>query len=240
MPTFQLRVLADETLTALPDAWTRADHVALLAGASVDDLGGMSAADVEELCLLALQDLGPYDAAGAVLRLRVTDALREGQIDQLSHELGADKQWEQYVGIDLHAALFSVGSLLWKAMPGQFPKPDAVWARIEVVTDDDEGRSWLTGELDPAHLVRLIAAGLPPRARLRRLFSDQLEGGPFPEASAIIWTASSTPTATGATIEVVSSQAWLGELHWAEPWTSDAAPSPDDDEDSSSDDSTDR
>lgn len=239
MPTFQLRVLEDETLTALPAAWSQAEHVALLSGVDVDDIDGMSAADIEELCLLALQDLGAYDAAGAVLRLRVSDALREGQIDQLSHEMGADKQWEQYVDMDLHAALFSVGSLLWRAMPGQFPKPDAVWARIEVVSDDDEGRSWLSGELDAARLVRLIAGGLPASARLRRLFGDQLDGGPFKEASAIIWTSVSTPTPTGATVDVVSSQAWLGELHRAEPWTSDAAPSPDDEE-SASDDSTDR
>ncbi|MGH7885054.1 MAG: hypothetical protein ACRENO_05095, partial [Thermodesulfobacteriota bacterium] len=40
-------------------------------------------------------------------------------------------------------------------------------------------------------LVRMIADGMDERAKLNRLFEDQLKQGPFPEAASILWKISS-------------------------------------------------
>ena len=225
--SFQVQVLDSEVLTAFDHAWSRADLLALLDASGFNGGEELDPAEVEEMCLLSLQDHEPAEAALLVLRHRIGDRLRKGQIEQLAHEFGDDRQWEHYADMTLHEALFHAGSLLWRAFPGMYPKPDAVRVGLEVKAADGESRELLAEHLDEVLLVRIIADGLPPRALLHRLFEDQLDRGAFEEATAIVWSWEAQPMTGGLRVDIVGSDAWVGPLRQAAPWTSDARPGPD-------------
>lgn len=222
-----------ETLTAFDDAWTPQDLLALLDAAGFDDGAALPPGEIEEMCLLSLQDHEPAEAAALVLSHRLGKRLKKGQIEHLAHEFGDERHWEHHADITLHEPLFHVGSLLWRAFPGAFLKPNAVRIVLEVKPADGESRELLAEHLDEVLLVRIIADGLPPRALLHRLFEDQLERGAFHEATAIVWSWTAAATSGGLVVDVIGSDAWVGPLRQAGSWTSDARPAPEDGEEHS-------
>ena len=57
-------------------------------------------------------------------------------------------------------------------------------------------------------------------ALLHRLFGEQLAGGDFAEAPAILWQAApSERTATGVVFDVISSDYWLEEFKYADTYS---------------------
>ena len=223
---FSVSVVAAETLTAFDHAWSAEDFLSLLDAAGFEDGGELPPGEIEEMCVLSLQDHEPAEAAAIVLEHRLGDRLRKGQIEHLAHEFGDDRQWEHHPDITLHEPLFHVGSLLWRAFPGAFHKPNAVRIELTVAPADGESQELLAEHLDEVLLVRIIADGLPQRALLHRLFEDQLDRGAFEEATAIVWTWTASPMAGGLKVVIVGSDAWIGPLRQAGSWTSDARPAP--------------
>ena len=222
MSSYRVHVAHSALLTAFDDAWSAADLRALLTAADYEDAPAVEDGDLEEMCLLALQDLGPVAAAEGVLTPRLGTRLRRGQIAQLAQDMAEERQWEHHADMSLHEPLFHVGALLWRAFGSGFPKPDAVQLDLDVEPVDAAARADLDTGLDEVLLVRLIADGLPRQSLLYRLFGEQLERGAFHEATSIIWVWSTAPQPAGLRVRVIGSNAWIGPLRRVAPWTSDA------------------
>ncbi len=180
---------------------------------------------------MALQDLEPPEAALLVLRHRLGDRLRRGQLNNLAHELSDEKHWEHYADMALHEDIFHASSLMWSVFPQRYPRPDAHRIALRVEPLDAPARELLASGLEESALVRLVAGGMSDRSLLCRLFEDQLAGERFSCPSAIIWTFQVTPDGDGVRILLTGSSAWLGPLKGAAPWSCEARPDPELEED---------
>jgi hypothetical protein len=220
---FQVQLSSFSNLREIDGAWAPEDFAALLDAMEYGDQTGMSAEDLREMCLMSMQDLTPEDAAYLVLKHKIGDALREGQLRNMANEMLNEKLWEEYVDPDFHERLFNVGSLLYAAMPKAFPEPDAVQIMLEVTAVDAGSKQLLTTSLNETFLVRLLADGMDDQAILRRLYGDQLEGKSFPNADEIVWIVrTETVSADTMAIEVIGSGYWLDALNRTKSYSSTA------------------
>jgi len=222
MSTFRVRVVEHRTLGPADSIWRAADYAAILEAAEFPDVGEIPAEELRDMCLLALQDLECHQAAALVLGHHLGGRLKKGQIANLSHELGHEKQWEHHAEMSLHQDFFHVSSLMWEAFPMHYPTPDAVRVVLLIAPGDSEETPPIAMGIDEAMLVRLLADGISPRAMLNRLFEDQLGGGPFPEAPWIVWTFETETEGAGVRVALTGSKAWLEPIRRASPWVSDA------------------
>ena len=220
MPIHKIRMVHFEELRELEDDWTSADLVAVLEKMGVEGAGDDSAEEIREMCILSLQDLEPAEAAAVVMAHRLGTELTEGQIQNLSHDCQTEKLWEHGGNMELHRAMFSIGSLLFVVNEQQFPTPDAVRVTIELKSPDADAIERLTGEPAPQSLVRMLAAGMQADAILNRLFEDELAGGTFTEAESIIWDLKVERTSERtATLRITSSGNWFDPLRHSESFT---------------------
>lgn len=153
------------------------------------EFGEVSKIDMGELrdmCLMSLQDLGPEEAAFRILEHVIGDGLREGQLRNMANEMLDEKLWEEYANPSFHERLFNVGSLLYAAFPGVFPKPDAVRIVLEITSDNAAALQRVSSSLDESFLIRLLADGMDGLSVLHRMYDEQLKGEPFPEADQVI------------------------------------------------------
>ena len=216
MPTFTVERLSFQHLSALPDAWQNTDYLALLAKLDYASPEAIAPAELKEMTQLALTDLEPAEAAEVVLGYLFSEHLKAGQIDQLAHQMQSEKLWEENPNFTLHRGFFNATQLLHDAYNGKFPHPQAVEFKVKVTAADPADLAVLGSE-PAAALLRLLAPGLSDRALLHRLFGDQLAGGAFPEATAILWQlAPSDQTASSVVYDVVSSDYWLEEFKFAD------------------------
>jgi len=200
-------------LQEIEDSWQPGDYIALLDAMEYEAATEIANEELRDMCLMSLQDLEPEDAAAVVLKHRLSDKLSKGQIANISHEMPDEKMWEEYADISLHEQMFNVGSLLYAAFPGTFPKPDAVQVRISVTAKDETSMKTLKQSLPESFIVRLLAEGMDHSSTLHRLFEDQLGGDRFPEAESVVWIVRVESTADNmVTLEVISSGYWLDAL----------------------------
>lgn len=216
MPTFSIERLSFKHLDALPDAWQPADYLALLSKLDYENPEAIAPAELPEMTQLALTDLEPAAAAEVVLGHLVGDELTAGQLDQLAHQLPEEKLWEENPRLDLHPQFFSATQLLYDAFNGKFPHPQAVDFQVKITAADPADLAVF--EPAPAvPLVRVLAAGLPERTLLHRLFGEQLAGGEFAEAPSILWQAKQVEqTANSLTFDIISSSYWLEDIKFAD------------------------
>lgn len=216
MPTFTVERLSFQHLTALPEAWQNADYLALLTKLDYDSPEAIAPAELKEMTQLALTDLEPAEAAEIVLAYLAADDLTKGQTDQLAHQMQTEKLWEENPNFALHQKFFNATQLLYDAYNGKFPHPQAVEFKVKLTAAGPADLAALDHE-PAATLLRLLAPGLSDRALLHRLFSDQLAGGAFPEATDILWQLTpSEKTATSVVYDVVSSDYWLEDFKFAD------------------------
>lgn len=209
---FEVRVLSFDALHELSGAWQPADYRELLTALDFDDVDSLAESELREMCMMALTDLEPDDAAVHVLRHRLGTKLREGQIQDVAHDMVDEPLWEDYSDIRVHEQLYNANQLLYDAFNGKFPRPRAVRLEIEVKARDEEGEE-LLAEPTEAFLARLLAAGLDEDALLHRLFEEQLTGTSFPEAESILWQFGHSPVdARTATVWIVGSGYWLNAM----------------------------
>ena len=229
MPNFTVERLSFQHLAELPNAWDNADYQALLAKMDYDNPDDIDAAELKAMCQMSLTDLEPAAAAQLVLEYLFADQLKEGQIDQLAHQLQTEKLWEENPRLELHEGFFNATQLLYEAYNGKFPHPQAVEFKVKITAPDPADLA-VFDEQPAAPLLRLLAPGLSDGALLNRLFGEQLAGPAFAEAPHILWQA--TPgerTATSVVFDVIGSDYWLEDFKFADtyeaPTHADAAPS---------------
>ncbi|RZK09644.1 MAG: hypothetical protein EOO56_30125 [Hymenobacter sp.] len=216
MPTFTVERLSFQHLAALPNAWQNADYLALLTELAYDSPEAIAPAELKEMTQLALTDLEPAEAAQTVLGYLAGEELTKGQTEQLAHQMQTEKLWEENPNFAMHQKFFNATQLLYDAYNGKFPHPQAVEFKVKLTAADPADLALLDQEPAPT-LLRLLGPGLSDRALLHRLFSDQLAGGEFPEASSILWQLTpSEKTETSVVYDVVSSDYWLEEFKFAD------------------------
>ena len=216
MSTFTVERLSFQHLTALPAAWQNADYLALLTALRYDSPEAIAPAELKEMTQLALTDLEPAAAAEIVLGYLAGEELTKGQTDQLAHQMQTEKLWEENPNFAMHQKFFNATQLLYDAYNGKFPHPQAVEFKVKVTATDPADLALLDQEPATA-LLRLLAPGLSDRALLHRLFSDQLAGGEFAEATSILWQLTpSEKTATSVVYNIISSDYWLEEFKYAD------------------------
>ena len=222
IPKFQVEVLKFSALKEIPGTRTKADFVGLLERMEFD-FAGASDEELGELCMMALQDRKPIDAATLVLQHDLGDRLKEGQIRNMAGDMREEKLWEEYPVIALHEKLFNAASLLHSAFPTSFPDTDAARVRVQVNGTTPRVVASLHAALDESLVVRILADGMDARAALHRIFGEQIAGAPFPEASSIAWTVSTHVNDAGAELEIVGSGLWLSPLADTDSFTSNAS-----------------
>lgn len=220
---FAVKVLKFSTLQEVEGAWKTDDYAALLDTMDFGDRSGLGDTELREMCLMSLQDQEPEEAAYIVLHHIIGDDLRTGQLRNIANEMREEKLWEEYVDPAFHARLFTVGSLLYAALPNVFPKTDAVLIEFEVTAVDADGETLLIPVPDPSFIVRLLAGGMDDHAVLRRLYDEQLTGMFFPNAADIAWTSRIKSLGEGTFgAEVISSGYWLDALDCVETYEANA------------------
>ena len=209
---FKVNISNFTTIQELPNAWTDPMYLGLLDAMEYGNTSDIAPSDLKEMCMMSITDNEPDDAAKIVLDYIFKDRLKEGQKDNLSHEMIDEKIWEEYADLSMHEAFFNVAQFLYQAYNGIFPHPEAVRFQISI-TGKNANDIAIFNDGDEAILLRLISKGVPDNSLVNRLFKEQLEGESFKEAKDIIWQLKILGIeGKTITLEVVSSKYWFHDL----------------------------
>jgi len=191
-----------QTIDEIENSWSNNDYRQLLAQFDYPDANTLKDSELKEYLFMAISDFEPNEAAAILLSFKLSDHLNEGQIDSLSHEMLLDKVSEEYPVIELHATLFNINQLLYKAYNGTFLNAKATVLNFELIPTSNESQ-----EITKEVVLKALVYGLTPSALLIRLFEEQLKSeNIFNEAEGILWDLTSTGTNT---YQLVTSNYWL-------------------------------
>ncbi len=171
--TFDVSILTVQEIHSLPDAWSHEDYRNILERADFDDWNELDPSELKDYTLLTLQDLEPDEAAELVLKYKFQDRLKDGQIQNMAHEMMEEKLWEEYSDIRLHKELYHCSVLMRWAFPKRFPESDAIECKLAVSAQDQPGKE-LLHRVDKSFLARLLAHGMDDHAVINRLFDEQI------------------------------------------------------------------
>ncbi len=217
MTKFNVVVDGLEELTELKNSWKSADYVAILTSLNVQGADQIAADELRDMCLFALQDLDPPEAAAVLLKYKLGTKLSAGQIKNYSIESQHERLWEQSADLEVHQPMFAIASLLNSVNSMAFPIPDALRVSLTIQCDDKVGLAIFNDTMDRASLVRMLSAGMDDSAILNRLFGEQIAEGKVADADSIIWSVSvdsSDPTLIQ--MKITSSAYWLNGLRETE------------------------
>ena len=217
MPIYRVEIDGIEELKELEGSWQPTDYIAILQKMDVSGAAEIPAADLREMCVFALQDIDPPEAAALLLNYKLGAALSSGQIRNYSVESQHERLWEQSADLKIHQPMFGVASLLNAASPMVFPTPDALRVSLNISSDDATALTMFQDSMDRALLVRLLSSGMESSSILNRLFGDQIAQGKVADADSIVWAVhvdSSNPASIRVT--VTSSAYWLNALRETE------------------------
>lgn len=190
-----------KTVNELDFYWEKGDYKNLLQEFNYPDADQLKDAEVLEFLFMAISDFEPAEAAEIVLTYKMSDQLNEGQIQNLSHEMLAEKVAEQYAEPALHFDLFNINQFLRKAYNGKFPNTEA-----SVITATFDGID-LDSEMTKEILIKSLCGGLDDGNLIHRLFEAQVKGEKaFTDAEKVIWNYKKT---SDATMEIVTSKKWI-------------------------------
>lgn len=217
MSKFGVVVDGIEELTELDDSWLPTDYVAILTSQDVHGASQISPEELRDMCLFALQDLDPPEAAAILLRYKLGTRLSAGQIKNYSIESQHERLWEQSADLAIHKPMFAIASLLNSVNSMAFPTPDALRVSLTIQCDDKVGLAIFNDTMDRALLVRMLSAGMDDSAILNRLFGEQIAEGKVADADSIIWSVSLTSSEpTLIHLKITSSAYWLNGLRETE------------------------
>ena len=211
---FNVEILSFLQISEIKNAWMADDYKALLSMMDIaeKELGGMSESDLEEMCLMSLNDFEHHESAKFLLTYIFKDEITEGKIDQLSHQMIENKLWEEHADSAYHWSLFNAYGLLRKAYNGIFKEPTGVRFTIKITANTKELFDIFDSSLH-AVMVRLLSNGLNESAVLNRLYEEQISGENFPDANNILWILKEISiTEKERQYEITSSDLWFGEL----------------------------
>lgn len=219
--SFTIEISDYKTLKELPNAWKQEHYLELLEALEFGDTSEIAPSELKEMCMMALTDNEPEEAARIVIDYVFKDRLKSGQKDNLANEITEEKIWEEYADLSMHEEFFNVTQLLYEAFNGKFPHPEAVKFQV-TVTSKKETDLEVFKQNTEANLVRLLTNGMPENTLINRLFKNQLEGTHFDEAKDIIWQLKKLDTQVKLiTFEVISSTYWFHDLKYIKSYETD-------------------
>lgn len=210
--TYNVELTSYQVLQVLPNSWDNEDYRAILKLLDCSEISAIKDADLKEMCFMYIADQPPENSANLLLNYIFEDRLNSGQKDQLSHEMQTENMWEEYAELSMHEEFFNIGQLLYMAYNGKFPKPEAAQFSITLTTSNVDDFK-VFDESTEENLVRTLVQGMPEHTLLKRLFSDKLEEGEFPEAKNIIWQSVKSEEDNGSLkFDIISSQYFFQDL----------------------------
>lgn len=178
---FTIKLKKIKSIEKIEGYWKNEDYINLLELFDYSDASSVPETDLFDMLSMAITDFEPEDAAEIVLTYKLGNVLKEGQIQNLSHEMLVDKVAEEYADISLHYPLFNINQLLYEVYNGKFPKTLASVLDIELTF---EGDLKLTKEI----ALRTISDLLTEKSLLKRLFNEQLDSEQeLKDADSLIW-----------------------------------------------------
>jgi len=202
---YTVTINSADTLEALPKYWSNPDYVQLLLRFNYPDAENAAPDTLEELLLMAITDYEPNEAAAIILEYKLAEKLSKGQLSQISNDMLLDKISEEYPDISLHAPLFHINQLLYKAFNGKFPNAKATQITLSIKSLEEAEQADFTKE----DLLHLLDNGLADSNLIKRLFSEQMVASkPFPEAEDILWELEATGNQT---YKILTSDYWLSK-----------------------------
>jgi len=221
---FNVEILSFLKISEIENAWVADDYKELLSMIDIgeDDLVGMGEAELKEMCLMSLNDFDAHESAKLLLTRIFKDAITEGKIDQISHQMLEKNLWEVHADPAYHMSLFNAYELLRKAYNGIFTEPTGVKFTIKITAANKDSFEIFEPSKD-AVIVRLLANGLNENAILNRLFEEKIRGDNFPDAKNILWILKEiSQTDNERQYEITSSYLWFGELENMSSFDADA------------------
>ena len=202
---YTIKITNAQTVSEIPEYWTTADYIQLLEKFNYPDADKAEKDTLEELLLMAITDYEPNEAAAIILEYKLADKLNDGQIQQISNDMLLDKISEEYPDISLHATLFPINQLLFKAFNGKFPNTKATLIQFSIEPESAENEADFTKE----DVLHLFQNGLAESTLIKRLFGEQLSGNnAFPEADSILW---ELETTSNNNYKLITSDYWLSK-----------------------------
>ena len=177
--TYHIIINSVKSVEELKDVWTDSDYIELLALFGFPEAKDSKPEELRDLLFMAISDFEPNEAAAILLDYKLSDHLKDGQIDQMSNDMLLDKISEEYSDISLHHELYNINQLLHKAYNGTFPSAKATIIELEITPDKE-----VTKEV----ILKVLDKTLAKNSVIKRLFSSHLAGEEeFEEAEDIIW-----------------------------------------------------
>ena len=202
---YHMLINSVKSVEELKDAWTNADYIELCNLFGFPDAKDSKPEELKELLFMAISDYEPNEAAAILLNYKLSDTLKEGQIDQMSNDMLLDKISEEYSDISLHHELYNINQLLYKAYNGTFPSAKATIIEFEITPNTD-----ITKEV----ILKVLEKTLAKNSLIKRLFSSHLAGEEaFEEAEDIIWKLESKGDNS---YEMTTSEYWMSRDEFTE------------------------
>lgn len=209
---FLVDVVRLDRIPDVPGSWTTEEYRQILQNCDFDWPIDFTDDELPDYAIITLLDLSPEEAAKEVLKVKLSNQLSNGQINNLTHEMQEERMWEEYPNLALHEKLFYCHVLLNQAFPKVFPNPEAAKCVLEVTAQNEAAKGQLK-HANESFIVRLLADGMNDHGILKRLFGQQLMKAPFTEAEHIVWQYRLTPSSEGGVkIQLYSSWYWLTPL----------------------------
>lgn len=210
--SFKVQVTRFDIIRALPDAWANEDYLQLLDVMEYGNVAEIDPAELKDMCMMAITDFEPDEAAKILLEYVLKDKLNKGQIENLSHEMIDEKMWEEYADLETHEKFFNVHQLLYDSFEGTFPRPEAVQINLAINAKKVDHLTLFSTDVE-VKLLQVLVQGMSENTLINRLFDDSLASGEFKEAEHIIWQINKKEiTGTEITFEVISSPYWMHDL----------------------------
>ena len=202
---YQITIKSVDNVNEIEGYWTIEDYVKLLGKFDFPDASTVEKQNLPELLSMAISDFEPNEAAAIVLEYKLSEDLNEGQIQQISNDMLLDKVCEEYPEIGLHADLFHINQLLYKAYNGKFPNAKATIIGFSMMPLEGKNDKELTRE----NVLKLLNNGLSESNLIKRLFDQAMnENAVFPEAEDVIW---DLTTMDNANYILTTSEYWLSK-----------------------------
>lgn len=181
---YKVEIKNIEIVDEIENYWTTEDYVKLLEKFDYPDAASAEKESLQELLFMAISDFEGKDAALILLEYKLSEDLSEGQLHQISNDMLLDKVCEEYPEIGLHAKLFHINQLLFKAYNGTFPNAKASIIDCSFEAIDAKEETKITKEM----ALVLLNDGLSGSNLIKRLFDAQMtQAVPFTEADSILW-----------------------------------------------------
>lgn len=181
---YKVEIKNIEIVDEIENYWTNEDYIKLLEKFDYPDAASAEKESLKELLFMAISDFEGKDAALILLEYKLSEDLNEGQLHQISNDMLLDKVCEEYPEIGLHAKLFHINQLLFKAYNGTFPNAKASIIDCSFEAIDVKEEIKITKEM----ALVLLNDGLSGSNLIKRLFDAQMnQTVPFVEANSILW-----------------------------------------------------